>query len=167
MTRTTRYAAAGLLLVALLFGATGVAAAHAVLVSTDPVQGAQLPVGPARVSATFNEQLQTTFAAMTVVGPDQHLWSTGETQVRGAVVSVGLRPLGPAGSYTVNYRATSADGHVVSGSWRFQLTIPGTGDPGPLLTTTDQSGGNMPIWPFVVGAVVIVGAGLWMVRPKA
>ncbi|HEU0191575.1 MAG TPA: copper resistance CopC family protein [Mycobacterium sp.] len=167
MTRAARFAAAGLLLITLLVGATGVAAAHAVLVSTDPAQGAQLAAGPDRVSATFNEQLQTTFAAMTVVGPDQHLWSTGDAQVQGAVVSVGVRPLGPAGSYTVNYRVTSADGHVVSGSWAFQLTVPGAGDPGPPLATTNEPGGNMPIWPFVVGAVVIVGAGLWIARPKS
>ncbi len=47
------------------------------------------------------------------------------------VVSVALRPLGPTGTYTVNYRATSADGHVVSGSWSFDLTRAGTGEPGP------------------------------------
>lgn len=168
MTAITRYAAVGLLLAAMLFAATGVATAHAVLVSTDPAKGAELPAGPPQVSATFNEQLQATFAAMTVVGPDRHLWSTGEAQVQGAVVSVRLRPLGPAGTYTVNYRVTSADGHVVSGSWPFQLTAAGTGEPGPpLATRTDETGDSMPIWPFVAGAVIIVGAGLWVARPKS
>ena len=28
-------------------------------------------------------------------------------------------------------------------------------------------GGDMPIWPFVVGAGVIVAAGLWVARPKS
>ena len=68
---------------------------------------------------------------MTVVGPDGNLWSTGDPQVEGAVISVGVRPLGPAGTYTVNYRVTSADGHVVSGSWSFRLTVASTGTPGP------------------------------------
>ena len=49
-----------------------------------------------------------------------------------AVLSVGVRPLGPSGKYTVNYRVTSADGHVVSGSWPFHLTTAGTGKPGPV-----------------------------------
>ncbi|EUA56773.1 copper resistance CopC domain protein [Mycobacterium xenopi 4042] len=31
----------------------------------------------------------------------------------------------------MNYRVTSADGHVVSGSWSFRLAVPGTGEPGP------------------------------------
>lgn len=168
MIGVVRAAAMGLLLAVMLCAATGVAAAHAVLVSTDPGKDAELSAGPPRVSATFNERLQTTFTAMTVVGPDQHLWSTGATEVQGAVVSVGLRPLGPAGTYTVNYRVTSADGHVVSGSWQFHLTTAGTGEPGPpLATATDTGGGSMPVWPFVAGAAIIVAAGLWVARPKS
>lgn len=173
LARLARLARVALLATALLFAATGVAAAHAVLVSTDPAKGVELAAGPARVSATFNEQLQTTFAAMTVVGPDGHLWSTGEAQVQGAVASVALRPLGPVGTYTVNYRVTSADGHVVSGSWPFALTVAGTGTPGPPVAVIggqaqgDGTGGELPIWPFVAGAVLIVAAGLWLARPRS
>lgn len=112
----------------LIAGLTAPAAwAHAARVATDPAADAALTTGPHRVSATFNEQLQTTFAAMTVVGPDGNVWSTGEPTVQGAVVSVAVRPLGPAGTYTANYRVTSADGHVVAGSWSFRLTVPGRG----------------------------------------
>lgn len=143
-----------------------VAAAHAARVATDPADNAVLAAGPQRVSATFNEQLQTTFAAMTVVGPDGNVWSTGDPTVRGAVVAVDLRPLGPAGAYTVNYRVTSADGHVVSGSWSFRLTVPGTGTPGPPAAGA-PAGGDVPVWPFVVVAVVIVAAGaVWAVRRR-
>ncbi len=143
------------------------AAAHAARISTEPADNAVLATGPERVSATFNERLQTTFAAMTVVGPDGNVWSTGEPTVQGAVVATGLRPLGPAGTYTVNYRVTSADGHVVSGSWSFRLTVAGTGTPGPPAAGAD-GGGDVPVWPFVVAAVVIVAAGaLWAVRRRA
>ena len=86
--------------------------------------------------------------------------------MQGAVVGVGLRPLGPAGTYTVNYRVTSADGHVVSGSWSFRLTVAGTGTPGPSAATSD-TGRGIPVWPFVAVAVAIVGAGLlWTMRRK-
>ncbi|EFG77253.1 copper resistance protein CopC [Mycobacterium parascrofulaceum ATCC BAA-614] len=143
-----------------------VAAAHAARVASDPADNAVLATGPRRVSATFNEQLQTTFAAMTVVGPDGNVWSTGDPTVRGAVVAVDLRPLGPAGTYTVNYRVTSADGHVVSGSWSFRLTVPGTGTPGPPAGGA-PAGGDVPVWPFVVVAVVIVAGGaVWAVRRR-
>ena len=69
---------------------------------------------------------------MTVVGPDGNLWSTGDPQVQGAVIAVGVRPLGPAGTYTVNYRVTSADGHPVSGSWSFRLTVAADRHAGPV-----------------------------------
>lgn len=147
-----------------------VASAHAARVATDPADNAILEAGPERVSATFNEQLQTTFAAMTVVGPDGNVWSAGDPTVHGAVVGIGLRPLGPAGTYTVNYRVTSADGHVVSGSWSFRLTIPGTGTPGPPAAGGTARGGDsvVPVWPFVVVAVALVAGGaLWAVRRRA
>jgi copper resistance protein C len=151
---------AALMAVLALAGA-GTASAHAIRISTDPVQDAALSQGPARVSATFNEHLQTTFAAMTLVGPDDNLWSTGPAQVDGAVASVALRPLGPAGTYTVNYRVTSADGHVVSGSWSFRLTTAGTGTPGPPVTAPSAEDGGIPIWPFVGAALAIVACGAW------
>ncbi|MGV0792054.1 copper resistance CopC family protein [Mycolicibacterium sp. XJ1819] len=149
----------------------GPAAAHAVRIATDPADKAELSQSPERVSATFNEEMQPQFAAMTVVGPDGNLWSQGDATVEGAVISVGVRPLGPAGTYTVNYRATSADGHVVSGSWSFELTVAGTGTPGPSVTTPDaadeSSGGAVPVWPFAAGAAVIVAGGaLWAVRRR-
>ncbi len=143
----------------------GVASAHATRIATDPADNAELSASPAQVSATFNEKLQPQFAAMTVVGPDGNLWSTGDAKVDGAVASVGVRPLGPSGTYTVNYRVTSADGHVVSGSWPFRLTVSGTGTPGPSASTTTPSGDGAPVWPFFVAAGVIVAAGaFWAVR---
>jgi copper resistance protein C len=157
--------AVGLFAVLMLFCGTAVASAHAVRIATDPVEKAAVTTGPARVSATFNERMQPSFAAMTVVGPDGNLWSTGDPSVDGPVVSIALRPLGPTGTYTVNYRATSADGHVVSGSWSFELTQQGNGTPGPSATTAAPSESGLPVWPFVVGAsVLIAGGALWAVR---
>jgi copper resistance protein C len=160
---------AGLLLAAFTAAAiltAQVASAHATLVSAEPADGAALTAGPDRVSATFNQRLQAAFAAMTVVGPDAKLWSTGEPTVQGAVVSVSMRPLGPAGSYTVNYRVTSADGHAVSGSWSFRLTVAGNGMPGPAAAGPDPND-DVPVWPFVVVTVLAVGgAALWAVRRR-
>ncbi|MCK0176210.1 copper resistance CopC family protein [Mycolicibacterium sp. F2034L] len=151
-----------LLAVSALAGA-GTASAHATRIAADPADGATLTQAPDRVGATFNEAMQSAFAAMTVVGPDGNLWSEGEPEVQGAVVSVSVRPLGPAGRYTVNYRATSADGHVVSGSWSFELTVGGTGTPGPSAEAPSPAvpSEGPPVWPFVVGACLIVGAGAW------
>ncbi|WP_046873166.1 copper resistance CopC family protein [Mycobacterium sp. UM_NYF] len=153
------------LAVAAMLGA-GVASAHAVRVSSDPAPDAVLTAGPARITATFNEQLQTAFASMTLVGPDGNLWSTGEARVQGPAVEVDLRPLGPVGTYTANYRVTSADGHVVNGSWSFRLSVAGTGTPGPPVAAPRTGDEEFPIWPFVVFAVAIVGAGAWWSRRR-
>ena len=157
------------LLAALLIAVAGLtwpspASAHTALTASDPADGATLSAGPSRVSATFNEEPQAAFAAMTVVGPDGNLWSDGVTEVRGTVVSVGLRPLGPSGRYTVNYRVTSQDGHVVTGSWGFAVTLPGTGEPG---TPVAESDSRIPLWPFVVGAgLLILPAVAWGARRR-
>jgi methionine-rich copper-binding protein CopC len=158
-------------------GNAGVAAAHAARIASDPNENASLTEPPPRVSAMFNEAMQPQFAAMTVVGPDGNLWSTGEPWVDGAVISVGVRPLGPAGTYTVNYRATSADGHVVAGSWSFQLTVAGPGASGPAAAGSgppaadaaenSDEPSDIPVWPFFLGAVVIIGAGVvWAARRR-
>lgn len=155
------------LVVMMTIACAAVASAHAVRIAVDPAENASLTTGPARVSATFNEPMQSAFAAMTVVGPDGNLWSTGEPEVSGAVLSIALRALGPTGDYTVNYRVTSADGHVVTGSWTFRLTTAGTGEPGPSAAATSAAPSGMPVWPFVVGATVLIGGGaLWAARRK-
>jgi methionine-rich copper-binding protein CopC len=144
-----------------------VASAHTALTSSDPAADAKLTAGPAAVSATFNENLQPTFAAMTVVGPDANLWSVGDPRVSGAVVSVPLRPLGPSGRYTVNYRVTSADGHVVSGSWSFTVTTATTAAPGPAVSY-ETSGSRIPLWPFIIGiGVLVVSAAAWGLRRRS
>ena len=85
--------------------------------------------------------------------------------VAGAVVGVDMLPTGPAGTYTVNYRVTSADGHAVSGSWSFRLTVASTGTPGPSASATSPSGDGIPVWPFFVAAGLIVAVGaIWAVR---
>lgn len=171
--------AAGLLGGALT--AAGAAWAHAALVASDPADGGELSGPPTRVSATFNEPMQPQFAAMTVIGPDGEQWNTGEPIVDGPVLSVGVRARGPAGSYTVNYRATSADGHVVSGSWTYRVmaapaapatpaappttTAAAPAAPAAPATPADPPADGMPVWPFVAAATAVVAAGaVWAVR---
>lgn len=164
-----------LVLTVLALAGAGHAAAHATLLSSDPAPGTALTSSPTTVSATFSEDLQTAFAAMTVVGPDGNLWSTGDVRVTGPVAEVDVRPLGPAGTYTANYRVTSADGHVITGSWTFDLTVAATGTPGPSVASAPAQApaaepardGGVPVWPFVVAAVVLAGAGVWWSRRRA
>lgn len=161
MSRLLAVALTGLVLGASALVGAPAASAHAARIASDPAEHAALSTSPPRVSATFNEALQPAFANMTVVGPDHNLWSQGDPTVAGAVISVGVRPLGPAGTYTVNYRVTSADGHVVSGSWAFNLTVAGSGTPGPAASSSAQSDDGIAVWPFVLVAVVLIGGAAW------
>ncbi|MGW0178568.1 copper resistance CopC family protein [Nocardia sp. NPDC003345] len=164
MTRILRLAAlvTGLLCLGLVLAA-GPAAAHSTVVGSDPADGATVDTGPARATITFNEPLQPDFPAMTVVGPDGNLWSKGDPVVAGRDISVEVGELGPAGVYRMAYRVTSADGHVVDGEQSFTLSTPGTGTPGPAANATgsdDGSGGGVPVWVYILGALVLFGGGL-------
>jgi len=171
-------ALAGALLLAALTAA-GPAWAHATRIGGNPADDAEVAQSPPKVSATFNETMQSEFAAMTVIGPDGSQWEQGAPTVDGAVISVAVRAGAPAGTYTVNYRATSADGHVVTGSWSYRVTAapaaPSSAassqvsDPASPSAAPDTGrDGGVPAWPFAVAAVVVVGAGaVWAVRRKS
>ena len=172
------FLAVAVLTVGLLTGAlasAGAVWAHAARVANDPAENAELQQPPARVSATFNEPMQSQFAAMTVVGPDGSQWADGSPAVDGAVISVAVRAGAPAGAYTVNYRAASADGHVVTGSWTYRLagsgsapTAPSAPAAAPQPPPAPPRSGDWPVWPFVAAATVIVAAGaLWAVRRRS
>jgi methionine-rich copper-binding protein CopC len=165
-------------LVACALGYAGAAWAHATRIASDPAENAQLSHQPARVNATFNEPMQSQFAAMTVIGPDGELWSDGDPAVDGAVISVAVRPGGPAGTYTVNYRATSSDGHVVNGAWSYQVIPdgeaaatampPAPAAPADVGSADAGTSDEPPVWPFVAAVTVIVAAGaIWAVRRRS
>jgi hypothetical protein len=167
---------------ALLFGA-GPALAHTRLESSDPADGASLATAPQRVSLTFNESMQPGFTTLTVVGPDQARYETGDVTANGETVSIAVRPLGPAGNYQIGYRVVSEDGHPVSGSVGFTLTTAGPGNaaaaspaaapaasaaptsPAPVAAegapAQPAGDGGAPVWPWIVGAVVLVGGGVF------
>lgn len=146
------------------------ALAHNVLVSSDPTEGAQLDVGPQQITLTFDQYVQAGDSnQLAVTGPDGGRWTDGAIDVKGSVVTAPVRPLGPAGQYTVGYRILSADGHPVSGEIRFSVATAGNGTPAPATEGQDgadsasgESGsdGGVPIWVWIAGAVVLLGVGL-------
>ncbi|NBH08843.1 copper resistance CopC family protein, partial [Amycolatopsis sp. SID8362] len=86
--------------------------AHSVLLSSSPAKDAAITAPPAEVVLEFNEPVENRFTELAVLGPDgaSH-WEGGPASVVDGRVSAPLRPLGPAGGYTIRYRVTSADGH--------------------------------------------------------
>lgn len=152
-----------LLAVLSLFGNVGEASAHAELVSTDPAEGAVLPEGPQQVHLTFGDTVDPGVASVQVTGSDGTHWESGPAQGAGSSLIEHLRPQAPAGQYTVNYRVVSDDGHPVTGMVRFTVGSPGgpasgasPAAPAPAQATTSTSD-DLPIWPWAVVAVVLVG----------
>jgi copper resistance protein C len=167
--------------VALLVGAAP-AFAHTRLESSDPVDKSSVDTAPASVSLTFNEAISAEFATLSVVGPDGTNYQSGPVSASNGQVSTAVSPLGPAGVYEIGYRVVSDDGHPVSGKVSFTLTAAGPGAaaapataaptaaaapapaPAPATTAVDpqaasRSSGGAPIWPWLVGAVILVAAG--------
>ncbi len=167
--RTVRMLLAGGLLAGFaVLGIATPASAHNVLVGSQPTNGAQLAVGPTRVELDFNAPVQNGPNEITVIGPDGKHWErTDKAAVDGNSVSTTVAPLGPVGVYTIGYRIISADGHPVQGEVRFTLTQAGTGTPVAAASastsgSTGSGGGGVPIWVWIGGAVVLLGAGLFI-----
>ncbi|WP_232661141.1 copper resistance CopC family protein [Pseudonocardia sp. TRM90224] len=182
-----RGAALTLLCTIALVAGAGSAFAHTRLISSDPADGTSLAAAPARVSLTFNETMQPGFSTVTVVGPDGGRYESGEVTAQGGTVAVAVKPLGPAGTYEIGYRVISEDGHPVTGKVAFTLTTAGTATSSAAPATTaaptaapttaaqttaaprteaapSASGGGdggAPVWPWIVGAVVAVAAGVF------
>lgn len=153
---------------ALVLG-TAPAWAHSRLESSDPATGSSLAAAPKDVSLTFNEAVQPGFTVITVIGPDGNDYHSGAISEVDDTVTVGVLPLGPVGEYQVGYRVVSADGHPVSGSVAFTLTTAGPGSPqaappagqsAAVPTAAPAGDGGAPVWPWIVGAVLVVGLGV-------
>ncbi|MEU7614528.1 copper resistance protein CopC [Micromonospora rifamycinica] len=121
-------AAAGLLvtLVALLLAPAGPAAAHAVLASSSPVASAVVPSAPSEVVLTFTESVRKVPDKVRVIAPDGSRADRGEPRFEGSVVTIGVDPAGPRGTYLVSYRVISADSHPVSGAFTYSVGAPST-----------------------------------------
>lgn len=117
--RTAATLAVALLgLVLIVLGAPR-AAAHNALVSSDPADGSTVATAPEQITLVFNEPAQELGSELVVTAPDGR--AVGEGPVQLADTSV-IQPLTgdlPAGTYTVSWRVTSADGHPIDGTLTF------------------------------------------------
>lgn len=97
--------------------------AHADLESSSPVADELVTTWPQQVVLRFNEELITTgeqqvnFVSVTDVAGGQI--DLMDSAVSGNLVTVSLPDATVSGSYFVNYRVVSADGHVIEDSYEF------------------------------------------------
>ena len=123
MTWRARALAAGWLAALALFLAAPPAAAHATLVSTDPVEGEVLPETPDVVTFTYDERVVLSDDSIQVfdaAGEPVDSTAKGENEVVTADLPDDLEN----GTYVVAWRVVSADGHPISGSLTFSIGAP-------------------------------------------
>jgi copper resistance protein C len=166
----------------LLAAGTTVAQAHDELVGSTPAPGATLDAAPSDVELEFSGQIQELGTEVLVTGDDGTTVSEGPAQVDGTTVVQPLTADLPAGGYTVDWRATSADGHPLSD--RFTFTVTASSTDAAATTTTDSAATSSPpvttdvgeaaaaspstssaaIWIAGAAAVVLLLAALVVVR---
>src|SRR3712207_1998953 len=100
------------------------ALAHANLVGSSPPQGSKLSTPPERVELRFSEPVDAGFQPLVVRDADGNRVDENDARVDpedARVVLAGLEELRD-GAYTVKWRVTSIDGHVVEGRYGFAVS---------------------------------------------
>jgi methionine-rich copper-binding protein CopC len=97
--------------------------AHSELVSSNPAASANIQELPEQIEIEFNEELLNlgTGNSISIVGPSGEDLGMGETSTEGAKIFRLLNTTSEYGQYQVTYRVASADGHVLKGSYTFNL----------------------------------------------
>jgi copper resistance protein C len=116
--------ARSLLLAAVLILASTVSvAAHSLLLSSDPVSDAVITRSPAYVTLRFNNRIEKRLSRVRLV--DEHgavaAAPTAPADREAAETLIAAVPPLAPGAWRVEWQVFSADGHVVSGSYRFRL----------------------------------------------
>ena len=146
------------------------AGAHAVLVSSSPVDGSRVSREPAQVRLTFDEEVGLISGAEQVISATGLRASTGRVSQAdgGRTIVLPLKPHLPRGTYSATWRVVSADTHVVSGSITFGLDVtPGAGAAAPpdhtrpLDVTADVAQGLVYAGVVLLAGVLAAARLLW------
>jgi copper transport protein len=133
-----------------------VASAHATLRSTTPQFGTELQRSPEQIGLHFDQTVKVLPGSIKVLNGVGAQFAL-QSRVEGRDVVARVLPL-KLGTYTVRWRAISADSHVVSGVWTFGVRVPapavanayGAGGP----TTTE----HLVRWAWFLGLALAIGA---------
>jgi methionine-rich copper-binding protein CopC len=138
------------------------ASAHNTLTSTDPADQETVQSAPQAVVLTFDEPAIAMGTQVVVTGPSGQV-QQGPAGLAGKTITQDLQPGAPAGTYTVAWRVTSADGHPVSGAFSFTVKtaaatqLPTSPQASPSATSTPAQPALLPGWlKLVIGVVAII-----------
>ena len=140
------------------------AAAHALVASSDPADGATLASSPSQIVITFTEQPDLKRSLIQVLDTSGSKLAGGAPEpVAGqpsTVVRIPVPPILPKGVYTVSWKSISAvDGHLATGAFAF-----GVGQapqPGSARTTVKTPGPSevavVARWFYLYGLIGLLG----------
>lgn len=142
------------------------AAAHTLLVSADPEDGATTDAAPKDVTFEFSENVDEASTQLSLTDSAGKTINTKKAQFDKTTVTVPIW-VPKAGKYTVSYRLVSVDGHPVDGSVSFttKSASPQSASPAPSAADSHSSqaqhGQDNLGWGTVIG--VIGGAALLII----
>ncbi len=145
----------------------GAASAHDTLVSTSPAEGSTVADMPAKIGLTYDNIPIAMGSEIRVVDDAGNNWAQGPATVTNRVVTQAVQPGTPAGTYTVQWRVVSSDGHPIQGKFSFTTTSgaqPGAATPTAADAAPEQHGetsrGLAPwVIPVGVAVLILIGAG--------
>jgi copper resistance protein C len=119
------------------------AQAHDALASTSPADGTTITTNPGTVSVTLTNAPDTRIPNSNIIkvtAPDGHVVSEGEVTLEDATLSVAA-DIDHDGVHTVDWRAVSADGHPIEGTFSFTYTPTGSDTHTPAATESSPATG--------------------------
>lgn len=145
-------------LVTLLCFLTPPAFAHSELVSSNPSASVNIQQLPEQIELEFNEELLNlgTGNSISIMSPSGEDLGMGDTSTEGAKITRLLNTTSETGQFQVKYRVASADGHVLNGSYIFNLTQAVVATTTNEKTNVPESGSNL----LVTLGVIILGSAL-------
>ena len=111
-----------LVMLSLLFQVNSVMA-HAALVKSDPPRRASLSLPPKQIQLWFNEQVEGSYASITVLDSKKNSMTENRPEVvlnDPKSIILNLPQMEP-GRYTVRYRVMSVDGHIIESNFDFSI----------------------------------------------
>lgn len=165
-----RLATALVLTVAATIATATPAFAHAKLIASTPTAGESLAAPPEQISLTFSEPVTPAANTVTIAGADGSSWTVGQAAIAGAVVTVPVQPVGPAGAYTLTWKVVSSDGDEINGTIAFTMAVAAAPPTTSTTVTTSDSppttavnatpvaneDSGVPVWVWILIAVAVL-----------
>jgi copper transport protein len=122
---------------------------HATLLSSEPAKGSTVASSPERIYLVFSEEVEPSLGRIRLVGPDGRvvaLESTGDPRNVSALMARVTTPL-DRGTWRVEWRIVSEDGHPIDGDFTFAVGAPGTAGPAAPSPPGDEAHDTTPAAP--------------------